>query len=134
MQVSEEQMFASIRRYSPKNGAVNKASLEVLRRQIQSDFHPLVEQIPGFRAYHLISVDDRELMTLTLCDTQEGLAEYERCAADYTLRNPLIFELGRPEVTKGQVLSSTEANDPATAALALWIEQSRGMLLSASQQ
>ena len=127
-------MFVTIRRYSPKNGSVNKASLELLRRQMQAEFLPVVEQIPGFRAYYLISVDDRELLTLTLCDTQEGVAEYERHAADYTLRNPLIFELGRPEVTAGQVLSATESNDPATAALALWIEQSRGMLLSASER
>ena len=127
-------MFVTIRRYSPKNGSINKASLELLRRQIQSDFVPVIEQIPGFRAYYLISVEDRELMTLTLCDTQEGLAEHERHVADYTLRNPLVFELGRPEVTGGQVLSSTEANDPATTALALWIEQSRGMLLSASER
>lgn len=127
-------MFVTIRRYSPQNGSVNKASLELLRRQIQADFLPVVEQVPGFRAYYLISVDDRELMMLTLCDTQDGLAEYARHAADYTLRNPLIFELGRPEVTAGQVLSATEANDPATAALALWIEQSRGMLLSASER
>ena len=127
-------MFVTIRRYSPKNGSINKASLELLRRQIQADFVPLVEQIPGFRAYYMVSVDDRELMTLTLCDTQEGVDEYERQVADYTLRNPLIFELGRPEVTAGQVLSATESNDPATAALALWIEQSRGMLLSASER
>lgn len=127
-------MFVTIRRYSPKNGSINKASLELLRRQIQSDFVPAIEQIPGFRGYYMISVDDRELMTLTLCDTQDGVAEYERHAADYTLRNPLVFELGRPEVTGGQVLSATEAHDPATAALALWIEQSRGMLLSASDR
>jgi hypothetical protein len=127
-------MFVTIRRYSPKNGSVNKASLELLRRQIQDGFVPLLEQIPGFRAYYTVSVDDRELMTLTLCDTQEGMAEYERHAADYTLRNHLIFELGRPEVTQGQVLGSTEAHDPATAELALWIEQSRGMLLSASER
>jgi hypothetical protein len=127
-------MFVTIRRYSPKNGSINKASLELLRRQIQADFVPLIEQISGFRAHYMISVDDRELMTLTLCETQEGVAEYERHVADYTLRNPLIFELGRPEVTAGQVLSATEANDPATAALALWIEQSRGMLLSASER
>ena len=127
-------MFVTIRRYSPKNGSINKASLELLRRQIQADFVPLIEQISGFRAHYMISVDDRELMTLTLCDSQEGVAEYERHLADYTLRDPLIFELGRPEVTAGQVLSATEANDPATAALALWIEQSRGMLLSASER
>lgn len=127
-------MFVTIRRYSPKNGSINKASLELLRRQIQADFVPLIEQIPGFRAHYMISVDDRELMTLILGDTQEGVAEYGRHLADYTLRNPLIFELGRPEVTAGQVLSATESNDPATAALALWIEQSRGMLLSASER
>jgi hypothetical protein len=127
-------MFVTIRRYSPKNGSINRASLELLRRQIQADFVPLIERISGFRAHYMISVDDRELMTLTLCDTQEGLVEYEGHVADYTLRNPLIFELGRPEVTAGRVLSATEANDPATAALALWIEQSRGMLLSASER
>lgn len=127
-------MFVTIRRYSPKNGSINKASLELLRRQIQADFVPLIEQIPGFRAHYMISVDDRELMTLILGDTQEGVAEYGRHLADYTLRNPLIFELGRPEVTAGRVLSATESNDPATAALALWIEQSRGMLLSASER
>jgi hypothetical protein len=133
-QFFEDLMFITIRRYSPKNGSINRASLELLRRQIQEDFLPQVERIQGFRAFYMVGVDDRELMTLTVCDNQEGVAEYERLAADYTLRNPLIFELGRPDVTAGHVLSCTEANDPATAALALWIEQSRGMLLSASQQ
>ena len=133
-------MYVTIRRYSPKNGAVNKASLELLRRQIHDEFLPIVEQIPGFKGYYLVSVDNREVVTLTFCETMEASAESTRCAADYTLRNPLVFELGRPEVTEGEVLTAVEAvhgpvgaDGAAATALALWYEESRGMLLPASE-
>jgi hypothetical protein len=57
----------------------------------------------------------------------------------------LIFELGPPEAIEGQVLTSAERsielhvpehNDDgaAAAALALWMEESRGMLLSISER
>jgi hypothetical protein len=141
----EEHMFITIRRYSPKNGSINKASLELLRRQIQNDFLPIVQQIAGFHGYYMISVDDRELMTVSLYETQEGTAQCGRCAAEYTLRNPLIFELGQPEITDGQVLTSGAASpepEPhlanggpaAAAALALWLDETRGMLLSISER
>jgi hypothetical protein len=134
-------MFVTIRRYSPKNGAVNKASLELLRRQIQDQFLPIIQEVPGFRAYYVLNLDNREVITLSFCDTQEGAAESNRCAAEYTLRNPLVFELGRPEVTECEVLTHAEAPRDAAAetgdegravaeAIALWLEQSRGMLLS----
>jgi hypothetical protein len=138
--VLEEEMYVTIRRYSPKNGAINKASLELLRRQIHDEFLPIVQQVPGFRGYYVLSVNNRELMTLTFCETPEGMAESTRCAADYTLRNPLVFELGQPEVTEAEVLTSAEtppqpgpAGEAAAMALALWYEESRGMLLSASE-
>jgi heme-degrading monooxygenase HmoA len=134
-------MFVTIRRYSPKNGAVNKASMELLRRQIQDGFLPIIEQVPGFRAYYVLNVDNREVVTLSFCDTQEGTAESSRCAAEYTLRNPLIYELGRPEVTESEVLAYVESpheaageasngEDAMAAAIALWLKESRGMLLS----
>lgn len=133
-------MYVTIRRYSPKNGAVNKASLELLRRQIHDEFLPIVGQIPGFKGYYVVSVDNREVMTLSFCETVEASAECARCAADYTLRNPLVFELGRPEVTEGEVLTAVEAiqgpagaDNAAATALALWYEESRGMLLPASE-
>jgi hypothetical protein len=136
----EVEMYVTIRRYSPKNGAINKASLELLRRQLKDEFLPVVQQIPGFRGYYVVSVDDRELMTLSLCETAEGIAESSRCAAEYTLRNPLMFELGKPEVTEGRVLTAAEsaassdhADDAAATALALWLEESRTMLLSATK-
>jgi hypothetical protein len=134
-------MVVTIRRYNPKNGAVNKASLELLRRQIHDEFLPIVQQIPGLRAYYVLSVDNRELMTLSFCDSAEGAAESARCASDYTLRNPLVYELGRPEITEAEVLTSVEtitpprhAGDAAATALALWYEESRAMLLSASER
>ena len=135
-------MFVTIRRYSPKNGSVNKASLELLRRQIQDEFLPVIQQVAGFKAYYVLNVANREVVTLTFCQTEEGTAESNRCAADYTLRNPLVYELGRPDVTECEVLSSVESpqeeatadpgqgGDAMAAAIALWLEESRGMLLA----
>jgi hypothetical protein len=146
--VLEESMFVTIRRYSPKNGAINKASLDLLRRQIQNEFLPIARHIPGFHGYYVLSVADRELITLSLCETKEGTLEANRCAADYTLRNPLIFELGCPEVTEGEVLTFAESAEAGTQdgngnghgggeaakAFALWMEESRGILLSVSER
>jgi hypothetical protein len=134
-------MFVTIRRYSPKNGAVNKASLDLLRRQIQSDFLPVMQRVQGFKAYYVLNVANQEVMTLSFCETREGTAESNQCASDYTLRNPLVYELGRPETTEGEVLTFVESpgepagesgdgKDPVAAAIALWLEESRGMLLS----
>jgi hypothetical protein len=135
-------MFVTIRRYSPKNGAVNKASLELLRRQIQDQFLPIIQQVPGFRAYYVLNVDNRVVITLSFCDTEEGAAESSRCAAEYTLRNPLVYELGRPEVTECEVLTHLESSqetasgeasngeDAMAAAIALWLKESQGMLLA----
>jgi len=142
-------MFVTIRRYSPKNGAVNKASLQLLRRQLHDEFLPQVQQVQGFLGCYVLNVGDRELIMLSFSETKEGSAESNECAAAYTLRNPLIFELGRPEVTEGEVLtfadgarqiapglSDSQSSDggEAAAALALWFEESRGMLLSASER
>jgi hypothetical protein len=134
-------MFVTIRRYSPKNGAVNKASMELLRRQIQDEFLPVIQKAPGFRAYYVLNVANREVVTLSFCRTEEGMAEANRCASDYTSRNPLVYELGRPEVTECEVLTHVESPpEPAgeasnggeamAAAIALWLEESRGMLLT----
>jgi hypothetical protein len=146
LEASEADMFVTIRRYSPKNGAVNKASMELLRRQIQDQFLPVIQQIPGFKAYYVLNVADREVLTLTFCQSEEGTAEANRCASDYTMRNPLVYELGQPEVTESQVLTSVESQEAAgdagqgadpgqsgdamAAAIALWLEESRGMLLT----
>jgi hypothetical protein len=138
-------MFVTIRRYSPKNGAANKASMELLRRQIQDEFLPVIQKVPGFKAYYVLNVANREVLTLTFCQTEEGTAHANRCASDYTLRNPLVYELGQPELTESQVLTCVESpqesppetmadpsqgGDAMAAAIALWLEESRGILLT----
>ena len=138
-------MFVTIRRYSPKNGSINKASLDLLRRQLRDEFLPLLHKIPGFSGYYVLSVADRELVTLSFCGSREGSVESSRCSAEYTLKNPLVFELGRPEVIEGEVLTSsaptseigtksTNGGGAAAAALALWFEESRAMLLAGSER
>ena len=108
-------MFVTIRRYSPKNGSINRASVEVLRRQINAEFLPVIQKIPGFCGYYVVNVDNRELVTLSVCKTADALAESARCAAEYTFRNPLVYELGRPDVTEGEVLTFAEAAAEMTA-------------------
>jgi len=138
-------MFVTIRRYSPQNGAINKASLEVLRRQLRDEFLPSLRKIPGFAGYYVLNVGDRELVTLSLCESKEGSMESSRCSAEYTFRNPLVYELGRPEVVEGEVLTSshssvettakaTNGTGAAEAVLALWFQESRSMLLAASER
>jgi hypothetical protein len=138
-------MFVTIRKYSPKNGALTKASLDLLRRQLHDDYLPLARRLPGFAGYYVLNVGDRELVTLSFCDSKEAAVESSRCTAEYTLRNPLVFELGRPEVTEGEVLTFAEGpgeagakpangGGAAAAALALWFEESRAMLLTASER
>jgi hypothetical protein len=133
-------MFVTIRRYSPKNGAANRASLDLLRRQIEEQFLPVIKAVPGFRAYYVLSVADREVITLSFCETEEGVVESTRCATEYTRRNPLVYELGLPEITECRILTSAESSghggdadghgDTMAAAIALWLEESRGILLS----
>ena len=138
-------MFVTIRRYSPKNGSINRASLELLRRQLHDEFLPLARELSGFSGYYVLNVGDRELVTLSFCETKDASAESSRCSAEYTLRNPLVFELGRPEVIEGEVLTFAEApgegtsrppsdDGAAATALALWFEESRAMLLPASER
>jgi hypothetical protein len=142
-------MFVTIRRYSPKNGAINRASLELLRRQLRDEFLPSLREIAGFAGYYVLNVGDRELVTLSLCESKESSVESSRCSAEYTLRNPLVYELGRPEVVEGEVLTSSQSTadtsaDPtdnptngsgvAEAVLALWFQESRSMLLAASER
>ena len=138
-------MFVTIRRYSPKNGAINRASLEVLRRQLRDEFVPSLRKVTGFAGYYVLSVGDRELVTLSFCESKEGSLESSRCSAEYTLRNPMVYELGRPEVIEGEVLTSSQptaeaatktanGTGAAEAALALWFQESGSMLLAASER
>ena len=138
-------MFVTIRRYSPKNGAINRASLDLLRRQLRDEFLPSLRKVSGFAGYYVLNVGDRELVTLSFCESKEGSVDASRCSAEYTIRNPLVYELGRPEVIEAEVLTSSQVSAEAAAkpangtgaaeaVLALWFQECGSMLLAASER
>ena len=105
-------MFATIRRYTPK-GAIPDNGMQQVGRQIQEEFVPLAREIPGFHAYYVVNVRDRELVTVSIFETREGAAQSTKRAAEYVLENRLPFELNPPEVLEGEILTSAEAGREA---------------------
>lgn len=101
-------MFATIRRYTPKPGFTT-TTIEELRRQIHDSFLPMIQDLQGFHGYYAINVEDRELVTITLCETRTAVTESTVRAAEFVRANPLPVEVGRPEVTDGEVFTFAEA-------------------------
>ena len=91
-------MFASVRKYYIIPGT----SEEFLRR-VRRGFVPLISQVPGFRAYHVLQVRDDEVISVSIFDTQAGAEESVRRAADWVAKNIASFIQGLPEITVGQV-------------------------------
>jgi hypothetical protein len=101
-------MYATIRRYSPK-GVVPSNAMEELRRLLHDEFLPIARGIQGFHGYYAVNVEGRELVTLSIFETPAGGEESTRRAADFVKQHTLPFELGRPEVLSGEVLTFAEA-------------------------
>lgn len=101
-------MYATIRRYTPK-GSVTPAALEQFRRQIHDEFIPLAQEINGFHGYYMLNVENRELLSISLFETEAGGAESTKRAGDYVRNTKLPLELGKPEVLQGEVLTFAEA-------------------------
>lgn len=102
-------MFATIRHYTPKPTTVTQDSMERLRRQLQDDFLPIVQKVEGFHCYYAVNVGGKELLTIGVFDSQKGASESTRRAAEFVKTNKLPFDVGRPEIVEGEVLTSVEA-------------------------
>ncbi|MGH7526790.1 MAG: hypothetical protein ACREMX_08800 [Gemmatimonadales bacterium] len=102
-------MFATIRKYTPKPGSDIKAGMEQLRRQLHDDFLPIVQGIPGFHGYYALNVENRDLVTISVFESREGGTESTRRAAEFVQKNPLPFDVGRPEILEGELLTYAEA-------------------------
>ena len=61
-------MYASIRRYTPKTSASNQ-DIEGLRRRIEENFLPVVQDIRGFHSYGVVNVGNRELLSINIFAT-----------------------------------------------------------------
>jgi hypothetical protein len=102
-------MFATIRKYTPKPNSMNKANIEQLRKQLHDDFLPIAQKIDGFHGYYAVNVGGKQLITVSLFDSQKGGAESTRRAAEFIKQNPLPFDPGQPEVSEGEIVTYAEA-------------------------
>lgn len=96
-------MYAVIRRYSKGRG-LTKDNLKQLQQRLDHDFVPLLHDVPGFHGYYAMNVNDRELVTISICEAKAGVTETTRRAADFVKNDPLKDALGTPEVVEGELM------------------------------
>jgi hypothetical protein len=101
-------MFATIRTYSPKPGSMNASSIEQLRRQLHDQFLPIAQKIEGFHGYYAVNAGAK-LITVSIFESRKGGAESTRRAAEFIKQNPLPFDVGKPDVSEGEVITSAGA-------------------------
>jgi hypothetical protein len=102
-------MYATIRRYTPKPGTVDKKAWDDLGRRIEKGFVPKVQDVRGFHCYYTINVDNKELITIGLFDDKAGATESTRRAAEFVKTDPLKDQLGAPQISEGELLVMREA-------------------------
>jgi hypothetical protein len=105
----EGTMYATIRRYTPKGGALTKSKMEDLTHRIEQGFLPVVQEVPGFHCYYVLGVGEKELLSISIFESQSGAKESTRRAAEFVRNDPLKDQLGSPEVTEGELLITKEA-------------------------
>jgi hypothetical protein len=93
-------MHASIRKYKSSDAA------EVARRA-QEGFVPIVRDIPGVSAWHLVDGGDGTAVTITLCDDAAAADASVKAAGEWVQANVPDLIQGTPDVTNGEVAAST---------------------------
>jgi hypothetical protein len=102
-------MYATIRRYTPKPGTVDKKAFDELKQRIEKGFLPKVQDVRGFHGYYAVNVDNRELVTIGLFDDKTGASESTRRAAEFVKTDPLKDQLGTPQILEGDLIVMRES-------------------------
>ncbi len=102
-------MYATIRRYTPKPGAVNQKAIEDFKGRIENKFVPVAQDIRGFHCYYVVNVGNKELLSIGIFEDKTGATESTRRAAEFVRTDPLKDQLGTPEIFEGDLLVSKEA-------------------------
>ena len=101
-------MYATIRRYSTKTGTT-KETIDGLKRRIEEKFVPMINEIRGFHTYGVLSVGDKELLSISIFEDRQGASESTRKAAEFVQKDPLRDQLSKAEVLEGELLVLREA-------------------------
>jgi hypothetical protein len=101
-------MYATIRRYTPKTAAT-KENINDLKRRIEENFLPMVQDIRGFHSYGVLNVANKEVLSISVFEDREGAAESTRRAQEFVQKDPFKDQLGKPEILEGDLLLLKEA-------------------------
>ena len=102
-------MYASIRRYTLKDPTAAREAIPNLKRRIEENFVPMLQDVQGFHCYYVLNANDKELVTVSIFETAAGAQESTRRAADFVKSDPSREQLSSPEVMEGDLLISKEA-------------------------
>ncbi len=102
-------MFASIRRYRLGVGS----TVEVVSREVEREFMPLLADLPGFQTYYLVSSSPQELVTVSVFADRSGAEQSVRLAAEWIRSNEVMRQAlpAFPEVLAGEVVLSQRARN-----------------------
>ena len=90
-------MFVSVRRYS------GVPSLSDLCREIETEFEPRLNRMPGFIAYYAVESGDSDLITISVFSTAEMAAESNERAAAWMRERDATHPLTPVEVVSGRL-------------------------------
>lgn len=119
------QVYMAIRKYYILPGA----SEEFLQR-VQEGFVPIISQLPGFIAYHVLQVGNDQMATISIFNTPVGAVESTPSALQWVQEHIAGLIQGAPEVMTGQIRASSEPS---------WVphqppQETKAETLDASQQ
>ena len=92
-------MFAIIRRYQGKKGAV-----QGIGDQVQAELVPLVSTQPGFVSYTAIDAGNDVAVVVSVFRDKASAEAASKIAIDWVQQN--MADLGKPEITVGEVVGS----------------------------
>jgi hypothetical protein len=107
--IREESMYATIRRYTLRDPTAASDLMTNLKRRIEENFLPMLQDVQGFHCYYVFTANDRELVTISIFETAAGAQESTRRAAEFVRSDPAKDQLTSPEVIEGDLLLSKEA-------------------------
>jgi hypothetical protein len=102
-------MYATIRRYTLQDATTAHETISSLKRRIEENFVPMIQDVQGFHCYYVLDANERELVTISIFESAAGAKESTRRAAEFMRGDPSRDMLSSPEVIEGDLLLSKEA-------------------------
>jgi hypothetical protein len=103
-------MFATIRRYEILTPGADPGAKQQLLDNIRDDFLPRVSELPGFDAYFVLDTGPGGLATVSMFETEQGIAASTKLAAEAVTRYTYIAKLTPAEITSGRVVMHRESS------------------------